>query len=221
MSSRRKEYGDWVLDQLSDAGLRECAAVVLIGSVARGVETWRSDVDLLVVFSGEERLDIRPPIEVHLQQESRLHFLQRLREGDDYPAWALLYGKVLHDPDGWWAQAAASERAHPHALNWAPKVARAEKSLKWASELLDEGDADAFEEQCLYAASHLARALLLKRGVMPLSRPEMAEQVRVFNPDLARVLDDLAQGGLSHERAVAVRQATQASLHQLLQNTVA
>ena len=207
MKPQRQEYGDWLLGQLADARLSERAVVVLIGSAARGVATWRSDIDLLIVFSGDERLNLRPPIEMHLQQESRTHFLQRIYEGDDYPVWALLCGKALHDPDGWWARAAADERAHPHTPDWTPKVARAEKSLKWAGELLDAGDADAFEEQCLYAASHLARAVLLKRGVMPLSRPEMADQVRESNPELAWVLNELAQGDLPHERAVAVKQA--------------
>lgn len=215
MRSGHKEYGDWLLQELERAGLNARASVVLIGSAARGVETWRSDVDLLVVFSGEERLGIRPPIDVHLQQESRNHFLQRLGEGDDYPVWALLYGKALHDPDGWWARTAADERAHPHAPDWTAKVARAGKSLRWARELLETGDMDAFEEQCLYAASHLARAMLLKRGVMPLSRPEMAAQVRGFAPELARALDDLAEGGLPHVRAVAVQQTLEDELHRL------
>ncbi len=221
MNPRWQEYGDRLLGQLGDAGLSERATVVLIGSAARGVETWRSDIDLLVVFSGDERLGLRPPIEVHLQQESRASFLQRLRKGDDYPVWALLYGKTLHDPDGWWARTAADEQAHPRTPDWTPKVARAEKSLKWAGELLDEGDVDAFEEQCLYAASHLARAVLLKQGVMPLSRPEMADQVRKSNPELARVLHDLAQGDLTHERAVEVQQAMEASLRQFRQSMVA
>ena len=216
MRSGHEEYGDWLLHLLEGAGLSKNASVILIGSAARGVETWRSDVDLLVVFTGEERLGIRPPIDVHLQQESRAHFLQRLGEGDDYPAWALLYGKMLHDPDGWWARTAADEWAHPHTPDWTAKVARAGKSLRWARELLDTGDTDAFEEQCLYAASHLARALLLKRGIMPLSRPEMADQVREFAPGLARALDDLAEGGLPYAQAVAVRETVEDGLRRLL-----
>ncbi len=215
MKTGSREYGDWLLQQLERAGLSARASVVLIGSAARGVETWRSDIDLLVVFSGEERLGIRPPIEVHLQQESRAHFLQRLGEGDDYPVWALLYGKALHDPDGWWARTAADELRHPHSPDWTAKVARAGKSLRWARQLLETGDTDAFEEQSLYAASHLARALLLKRGVMPLSRPEMADQVREFAPDLACALDDLAKGGLSYARAVAVQHTLEDGLHRL------
>ena len=147
--------------------------------------------------------------------------MQRLNGGDDYPAWALLYGKALHDPDGWWARTSADERAQPHTPDWAAKVTHAEKSLRWARELLDTGDGDAFEEQCLYAASHLARALLLKRGVMPLSRPEMADQVRKFAPELARVLDDLAEGGLSYARAVATQQTLEDGLRRLLPNPAA
>ena len=178
-------------------------------------------VDLLVVFAGDERLGVRPPADLHLQQESRAHLLERLHTGDDYPVWALLFGKALHDPDGWWAKAAAEEQASPHTPDWTPKVARAEKSLKWAAELLDAGDADAFEEQCLYAASHVARAVLLERGVMPLSRPEMADQVRESNPELARALDELAEGDVSHERAVAIQQAIETSLYQLRKSAAA
>ena len=209
-------YRDWLLSQLDGAGLAKHASVILIGSAARGVQTWRSDIDFLVVFPGPERLNLHPPVEVHLQQESRHHFLQRLSEGDDYPVWALLYGKTLHDPSGWWMRTAGKERAHPHVPDWTPQAARAEKSLKWARELLDIGDRDAFEEQCLYAASHLARAILLKRGVIPLSRPEMADQIRESNPELARALDGLDQGNMQHEQAVAISRTLEAGLRQLL-----
>ncbi len=221
MKPRWRQLADWIRDELQNAGTTERAAIVLIGSAARGRETWRSDVDLLVVFAGDERLALRPPADLHLQQESRAHLMDRLRTGDDYPVWALLYGKALHDPDGWWARAAEEEQTNPHTPDWTPKAARVEKSLKWAAELLDAGDVDAFEEQCLYAASHLARAVLLKRGVMPLSRPEMADQVRESEPELARAMEDLAQGDLSHERIVAVQQVIEAGLHLLRQSAAA
>lgn len=184
-------YGDLVMDALKSSGLLNHATVVLIGSAARGTQTWRSDVDLLVIFDGEARLRLRPPSQLHLHQESRSRFLERLRSGDDYPVWALRFGVCLHDPSGWWATLAAEEERHPHWPNWRHKIGLASKRLAMATSLLDMGDVDAAAEELLYAASQIARALLLRRGTFPLSRPELPAQVEPCDPEFASVLKRL------------------------------
>ena len=169
-----------------------------------------------MVLADEGRLSVRPPVDLHLQQESRGRFLARLRARDDYPAWALRYGRIIHDPDGWWAAQAEIENTSGRLPDWAPKVDMARKSLRWAADLLATGDREAFEEQCLYAASHLARAALLRRGVMPLSRPELAAQLReVGEVEMAASLDDLARGGVGQSRAATLCAALESRLNRL------
>ena len=167
-----------VLEALPDEGLDDSATVVLVGSGARGVRNPRSDIDVLVLHGDDRRIRLKRPGDVHLQQDSRSRFLKRLKDGDDYPGWALRFGTPLRDPGGWWAAHAAAEIENPHWPNWRPKVEHARKRIRMAFELLEVGDVDAASEELLFAASHVARAVLLKQGVFPplASRAAVAAQ---------------------------------------------
>ena len=182
---------DSVLDALLQAGLTDTATVILVGSGARGVRSRRSDIDVLVLHEDGTRIRLTRPGDIHLQQDSRTRFLQRLEEGDDYPSWALRFGRPIRDPDGWWAKQAAAELECPHWPDWRPKVEHARKRIRLTSELLEVGDTDAASEELLFAASHVARALLLKEGEFPLSRPELPSQLEEEDPSLARLLQRL------------------------------
>lgn len=182
---------DSVMDALLQAGLTDAATVILVGSGARGARNWRSDIDVLVLHEDGHRIRLKRPGDIHLQQVSHTRFLERLEEGDDYPSWALRFGRPIRDPDGWWAKQAAAELENPHWPDWRPKVGQARKRIKIASELLEAGDTDAASEELLFAASHVARAVLLKRGVFPLSRPEMPSQLEPVDLNLSRLLREL------------------------------
>ena len=179
------------LDALIVEGLADTATVVLIGSAARGAMNVRSDIDILVLDDGERRIRLKSPGDVHLQQYSRSRFLNRLEDGDDYPGWALRFGIPMRDPDGWWASQVAAEVANPHWPDWHPKVDHARKRMRVASELLDVGDVDAASEELMFAATHVARAALLKHGIFPLSRPELPYQLQDIEPILAYFLERL------------------------------
>ena len=99
-----------VLRELERSSLESSATVILIGSVARQAATDRSDVDILILLPTDTKLKVRVPPEVHLQQQTRVTFIQRLQEGDDYPLWAIRYGLPLHDPDRWWSAQVEKER---------------------------------------------------------------------------------------------------------------
>ena len=185
-----------VLDALMRVGLANTATVVLVGSGARGVRNARSDIDILVLHDDDGRIRLKRPGDIHLQQTSRSRFLERLENGDDYPSWALRLGVSLHDPDGWWAEQVAAELGSPHWPDWRVKVGHARKRMRMASELLDTGDVDAASEEFLFAASHVARAALLRCGVFPLSRPELPRQTESDDPDLARLLERLIGGDI-------------------------
>ena len=185
-----------VLDALAREGVADAATVVVVGSGARDVMNWRSDIDILVLRDDGQRVRMKRPGDVHLQQDSRSRFLRRLEDGDDYPGWALRFGVPLSDPDGWWAEQASAERDNPHWPDWRVKVGHARKRIKMASDLLDTEDVHAASEELLFAASHVARAVLLKHGVFPLSRPELPSQLQSVDAALARLLDRLMYGDM-------------------------
>ncbi len=183
-----------VLDALALLGMSDSATVVLIGSSARGTTHGGSDVDVLVIHEDDRRIKLDRPGDIHLQQDSRSRFLQRLEKGDDYPGWALRFGIPISAPDGWWDKQVAAERENPHWPDYRPKVDHAKKRILTSRQLLDVGDVYAASEELMLAASHVARAVLLKNGEFPLSRMELPSQVGDIAPDLASLLSRLING---------------------------
>ena len=76
--------------------------VVLIGSVPLG-EPSRTErfLDVLVVSEETPRLPTAPK-GFHVASSSITKFLENLKSGEDFEAWCVRLGKVLHD-DGVWA----------------------------------------------------------------------------------------------------------------------
>ena len=185
-----------VLETLALSGMSDSATVVLVGSSARGTTHGRSDIDVLVIHDGDRRIRLDRPGDIHLQQDTRSRFLTRLEEGDDYPGWALRFGIALRDPGGWWAKQVAAELDKPHWPDWRPKADHARKRMTMSMDLLDVGDVEAASEEMMFAASHVARAVLLKHGRFPLSRTELPSQLDGISPDLAEVLQRLIRGEL-------------------------
>ena len=212
MSATVEDRSRLVLAALGHAGLGDRETVVLVGSCARGVTNSRSDIDILVLCDDRNRIRLKRPGDIHLQQDSRSRFLKRLKEGDDYPAWALRFGIPIHDPGGWWAEQAASEAATPHWPDWRAKLEHARKRTRMASGLLEVEDSDAASEEFLFAASHIARATLLRAGVFPLSRPELPSQLKAVDPNLARLLELLMTGDTD---AVNLREGESLVMHRI------
>lgn len=176
-------------DIVSACGQGHDVAVVLIGSASRGKRTEQSDIDMLVV--GKERPVL--PFSLtgfHIQAISQADFLTNLRSGEDFESWCVRLGVPLHD-SGIWAQILESPYAGQWP-DWRTKVVHGARRLFLANSLLEIGDTDAAAEELLYVLCHVARGLLLKGGVFPLSRPELAEQVGALGyPKLASLHEQL------------------------------
>ncbi|HEY6768900.1 MAG TPA: HEPN domain-containing protein [Candidatus Sulfotelmatobacter sp.] len=77
--------------------------------------------------------------------------------------------------------------------DWRKKIRHAARRLTLAATLLETGDLEAAAEEMLYAVSHTARAVLLKNGIFPLSRPEIIGQLRDSGHEhLGTLLQDLS-----------------------------
>lgn len=172
------------------------ATIILMGSAARQTLTPRSDSDVLVIT----KFPVprwRSPIDVHLHMETRDQFLGRLKAGDDFPAWAIRYGKVVHDPSEWWLQVTRHVAATTWP-DWRVKVHHAARRLSIAAQALSDGDEEAAQEEYLMAASQVARAILLRAGEFPLSRPELPAQLdAVGHTALAAAMKRLLAGAVS------------------------
>lgn len=167
-------------------------SIILVGSAARQLRDENSDIDLLLVGAQKPR----PPRAFpgyHIQASSTTEFLRNLEDGEDFEAWCVRLGIPIHDSGGW--QEIQNSAAAARWPKWQLKVSHGARRLFLAQTLFDMGDYDAATEELLYAAGHVARGLLLKRGIFPLSRPELAGQLRELGfPHLANLHESLRRG---------------------------
>ena len=171
-------------------------AAVLVGSVARGTSTDRSDVD--IVFVSEHRLR-RPRYgeRIHAQVFLVDELRERLRAGDDFALWCVRFGMPITNNGIW--KSITSDANAARWPEWRRKQGHAARRLSLASELFRAGDLAAASEEALYAATHAGRAILLQAGVFPCSRPEIVGQLtkigrRPLAECLRRLLDEGEDG---------------------------
>ena len=181
----------WTLDAVERARSEETIeAVVASGSAVREVEV-SDDLDLVLVYRGRRPDLPRPPIDVDLRQYERDDVPKKLATGHDYLSWTVRFGRVLFERDGWWARLRTEwdDRLALPSTSEARK--RASKTRRHYEDMIAVGDRDAAAELLVSMLTHLARAALSDRGVFPLSRPELAGQLRGIGEEaLADRLDE-------------------------------
>jgi hypothetical protein len=177
-------------------------AVVAVGSAVRpGVRS--VDLDLVVICKRPEDLRVRAPLEIDLRSYPLEHVLGQLAGGNDLLGWAVKFGKVLFQRNGYWDS--LSDSWHDRLPLPAPDVAaqRADESFHRLTKVLELGDVRAAEEQAVSYATHLARAELLRRNVYPASRPELPAQLRkVGSYEAADCLEQLFNPAVDHSRQI-------------------
>lgn len=183
-----------LLSLLAQQGLLESACVVLIGSAARGTTHPGSDIDILLVL--EREIGSLPlPYEIDAHVFTRAKFLERLQRGDDLACWAIRCGRILSDKSSWWSSIAHSGTYTKAWPNWRQKITHATRRLRNSISLGGSGDIDAAWEECTLAASHIARAVLLRNDIFPLSRLELVAQLSEARfQNLARIMNKLLLG---------------------------
>lgn len=206
------ETASYIDDLLITAEAEGAFAVVLTGSMARDVPpTLWSDVDVYVLglSVGET------PALVHLLEASVAQFVEQIRSGDDVAQWAARFGRPLFGESRWSSLVRTALRGAPwpdHRV----KLRQSRRRLEVSRWLLDAGDASSAQKELVYAASHLARAILFDREVFPLSRPELPAQLRgVDEGVIAGIVESLAStpigsvGALNHIWAAIERRGTE------------
>ncbi len=177
--------------------------MVLVGSAARGKRTWRSDTDILIIqeTSSPRRAGFD---DIQLLYQDRDAFERRLETGDEFAEWALRFGEFLSGDSAWWKGLKDRISSYPWP-DWQSKLVHLNKRLSVARKALSDADAVAAEEELLMAASHLARGILLKAGVFPLSRPELAHQLdEIQEREVAGLLSELSRGSVSLARLASI-----------------
>jgi hypothetical protein len=115
---------------------------------------------------------------VDLRAYSTADIDEKLQSGHDMLSWAVRFGRVLFQRDGFWDRVVDSWRNRLPLPSAELARERAATACRHLMDVFRVGDEDAAHEQALSYVTHLARAELLDTGVYPASRPELAEQLR-------------------------------------------
>lgn len=183
----------WVAELVAELSERpEVHAILAYGSAVReGVES--GDVDLLVVHDAPVEIPV-PPLDVDLRGYARATVDEEIARGHEVLGWAVRYGAVLWERDGFWTALAERWRPVLPLPSAEAADARAARAQRLHDELRAAGDDDAAREQLTTALTQRARARLIRAGVFPRSRPELPAQLIAIGDDglaaeLSRLLE--------------------------------
>ena len=193
----------WTLQFLAEATDNDnVIAVVAVGSAVRPAV--RSvDLDLVVICKEPPTLHAKPPLEIDLRMYRADQVPQDVAQGNDILGWAVRFGRVLFQRDGYWNAVVESWRDRLPLPSPTVAARRANEALHRLTKVLELGDLDAAEEQAVSYATHLARAQLLKRKVYPASRPELPAQLRQIGAhEAADCLQRLIDPTVDHSKQI-------------------
>ena len=179
-------------------------AVVAVGSAVRPAVP-SVDLDLVVICKEPSTLHAKPPLEIDLRTYRADQVQQDVAQGNDILGWAIRFGRVLFQRDGYWNAIVESWRDRLPLPSPTAATRRAEEALHRLTKVFELRDLDAAEELALSYATHLARAQLLKRKVYPASRPELPAQLRQIGAhDAADCLQRLIDPTVDHSKQISV-----------------
>lgn len=189
------------LDSASDDD--NIMAVVVVGSAVRpGVTS--IDLDLVIVCREPAKLKAKPPIEIDLHAYAAHQVEAQITGGNDVLGWAVKFGRVLFQRQGYWDEILESWRDRLPLPSAAIASRRAEEAFHRLGKVHELGDPDAAHEQALSYVTHLARAELLKRQVYPASRPELPGQLQAAGcRQIAGWLEQLIDPTADHSKQIA------------------
>jgi len=184
-------------------------ALIAIGSIVRPVPSVQ-DVDLLYVYKSHRPDFADHPVDVDVRAYDAREVSDLVAAGHDLLGWALRYGRVICEHERYWTQLKAQWKNNARLPD--PEIAekRATKAKALYHDLRQLGDLDAAQEQLVSLLTHKAWARLLRAGIYPASRPELAGQLRaVGDTPLAAELEN-ALTERDVERKSAARRAAAA-----------
>jgi hypothetical protein len=183
---RRAGLAEFVFARL--CGSRDVLAVVLFGSAVRpGVDSF--DLDCLYIYRGEPPVLPPAPMEVDVRAYPVDQVEHLVEAGHDLLGWSLRLGELVCERDEFWTRLREKWLSRLPFPSHEVAGARAAQAERFLAELREIGDEDAAAEQLVAAATHRARAALLRANVFPASRPELPGQLRQIGLD--SLADDL------------------------------
>lgn len=153
-------------------------AVVAIGSAVRMVNA-SDDVDFLLIYASDEPPAFGlQPLDVDVLQYAAPTVDDKLALGHDLLGWATQFGVLLFERDGYWSGLTHRWISCIPLPSADQALERAARARRLTEDLRIVGDLESAAEQYISWLTHEARARLIRSGVYPASRPELAGQLR-------------------------------------------
>lgn len=179
-------------------------ALIAIGSIVRAAGTVQ-DADLVYIYKSTRPEFRHHPLDVDVRIYDASEVPGLIAAGHDLLGWAVRYGRLICERDRYWTNLRARWRNGPPLPDPTIAETRASKAEAVYRELRRLGDLEAAHEQLISLLTHKAWAKLLRAGVYPASRPELAGQLRsIGDHSLAARLKSVL-----HDREVDVLEAAQ------------
>ncbi len=172
---------EWVERFIPDA----CSnpSVLAVVAFGAGVRTtcFTADIDLLVIYERPKPYVAGRPIDVDIRWYERSQAESFIAQGQELLGWVLRFGELVCEHKGYWTNLRREWLGRMPFPSAEVAQERVKRAWRLYQELNEMGDEDAAQEQRLVALTQEARALLIRRGVYPASRPELPEQLRAIN----------------------------------------
>lgn len=162
-------------------------SVVLVGSIAQLKMRKGSDVDFLVIGQNKEKL---PNLEnANITLISEKDFEGKYLKGDDFVISALAFGRVIHDTGAFLKFIESPLPIFSQELIQ-EKIKYCER-LEERVYLLLKMDENRARNELLYLALQAGRIKLLKNGIIPKTKYDIASQVEPLDNGMAKLIRKL------------------------------
>lgn len=182
-------------------------SIFVVGSTARNTSNLDSDLDILVIHSGEKI--VLPKIANHIINIQVITYttekfsLEKL-EDSELLIWALKYGLLIYDKNFIFKKVQAFRSLDYHNQIIQKKRVQIDYMCNTFEVMLkSENENMKNTLDMLNKILHLvSRYIILLNGVFPLSRPELKKQIYDYDSGIVNIYEQLERGNLSKNELI-------------------
>lgn len=164
-------------------------SIVLVGSVAVQKMKEKSDIDFLVIGEDKEKIPYFENANIVMLSEKE--FEEKYAKGDDFVVSALVFGKIIHDT-GFFIRFLENPLPIFSQGLIQEKIKYCEILEERVYSLLKTDERQA-KEELFYLALQAARIILLKNGIVPRTKHDIAAQVSGFDKEMEKIIKKLME----------------------------
>lgn len=184
-------------------------SIFVTGSVARNTHNNDSDIDIVVIHSGEKI--VRPKVvnnifKIQLITFSKEAFSLQYLDDQELLIWTLKFGLLIYDKNYIFKKAHGLELSHCNNNLIIKKRSQIDHMCEIFERILKDNDLDSRELiKIMHKILHLmSRYIIFINGDFPFSRPELRQQVQQYSNEIVNIFEVLDHEHLSTNELVDI-----------------